>query len=52
MPDPRPWPAELAEAGYFTATEARWLEEWLGRLAPEALAPPGASCTAIPRRLT
>lgn len=39
MPDPRPWPAELAEAGYFTATEAGWLESWLGRLAPEAPAP-------------
>ena len=39
LPDPRPWPAELAELGYFTATEARWLEGWLERLAPEALAP-------------
>lgn len=43
MPDPRPWPEELAEAGYFTATEARWLAEWLERLAPAALAP-------VPRR--
>ncbi len=39
MPDPRPWPEELAQAGYFTATEARWLTGWLERLAPEALAP-------------
>ena len=39
MPDPRPWPEELAQAGYFTATEARWLTAWLERLAPEALAP-------------
>jgi aminoglycoside phosphotransferase (APT) family kinase protein len=39
MPDPRPWPAELAEAGYFTGAEARWFEAWLERLAPEALAP-------------
>lgn len=43
MPDPRPRPGELAEAGYFTAAEARWLEEWLERLAPRALAP-------VPRR--
>ena len=43
LPDPRPWPAELAEAGVFTATEARWFEGWLKRLAPEALAP-------VPRR--
>ena len=39
MPDPRPWPAELARAGYFTTTEARWFEGWLERLAPQALAP-------------
>lgn len=39
MPDPRPWPGELAEAGYFTATEAWWLEDWLELLAPHALAP-------------
>jgi aminoglycoside phosphotransferase (APT) family kinase protein len=39
MPDPRPWPNELAEEGYFTATEAGWLEGWLERLAPAALAP-------------
>ena len=43
MPDPRPWPAELAGAGYFTATEARWFAAWLERLAPAALAP-------VPRR--
>ena len=43
MPDPRPWPAELAEEGYFTATEARWLAQWLERLAPTALA-------QVPRR--
>ncbi|HJQ28025.1 MAG TPA: phosphotransferase [Rubrobacter sp.] len=39
MPDPRPWPDELAEEGYFTATEARWLADWLERLASAALAP-------------
>ena len=43
MPDPRPWPGELATEGYFTATEARWFAVWLDRLAPEALAP-------VPRR--
>jgi aminoglycoside phosphotransferase (APT) family kinase protein len=43
MPDPRHWPAELAEEGYFTATEARWLAQWLERLAPTALA-------QVPRR--
>ena len=43
LPDPRPWPSELAEAGLFSTTEARWLEGWLDRLAPEALAP-------VPRR--
>jgi aminoglycoside phosphotransferase (APT) family kinase protein len=36
MPDPRPWPAELAADGYFSATEARWLTRWLERLAPPA----------------
>lgn len=39
MPDPRPWPDELAEEGYFTATEARWLTGWMEHLAPAALAP-------------
>ncbi len=39
MPDPRPWPEELAAEGYFTATEARWLTGWLERLAPPALGP-------------
>jgi aminoglycoside phosphotransferase (APT) family kinase protein len=43
MPDPRPWPDELAEEGYFTSTEARWMTQWLERLAPAALAP-------VPRR--
>lgn len=37
--DPRSWPDELAEAGYFTGMEARWLLRWLDRLAPAALAP-------------
>jgi aminoglycoside phosphotransferase (APT) family kinase protein len=39
MPDPRPWPDEIAAEGYFTSTEARWFSEWLNRLAPSALAP-------------
>ncbi|HEX2739297.1 MAG TPA: phosphotransferase [Rubrobacter sp.] len=39
MPDPRPWPDELAEEGYFTATEARWLAQWLEHLASAALTP-------------
>ena len=39
MPDPRPWPEEMAEEGYFTSTEAGWFSEWLDRLAPAALAP-------------
>ena len=43
MPDPRPWLEEIAEEGYFTAMEARWLMAWLDRLAPAAL-------TALPRR--
>ncbi len=42
IPDPRSWTDELAEEGYFTATEARWLDDWLERLAPAALA-------AVPR---
>jgi aminoglycoside phosphotransferase (APT) family kinase protein len=36
MPDPRPWPDELAEKGYFGATEARWLAGWLDVLATAA----------------
>ena len=43
MPDPRPWPDELAADGHFTATEARWLSGWLERLAPAAVGP-------VPRR--
>ncbi len=43
MPDPRPWPGELAAEGYFSATEALWLSGWLERLAPAALGP-------VPRR--
>jgi aminoglycoside phosphotransferase (APT) family kinase protein len=43
MPDPRPWPDELAGEGYFTNTEAHWLMRWLEHLAPAVLAP-------VPRR--
>jgi aminoglycoside phosphotransferase (APT) family kinase protein len=32
--DPRALPGELAAAGYFSVTEARWLEQWLNRLPP------------------
>jgi aminoglycoside phosphotransferase (APT) family kinase protein len=39
FPDPRPWAEELAEAGLFTMLEARWLLDWLDRLAPAAQAP-------------
>ena len=39
MPDPRPWPEEIAAEGYFTSTEARWFSDWLDRLAPVAFAP-------------
>lgn len=39
LPDPRPWTEELAADGYFTTMEARWLAEWLDRLAPAALTP-------------
>jgi aminoglycoside phosphotransferase (APT) family kinase protein len=35
--DPRPLPAEIARVGYFTAVEARWLTNWLDRLAPAVL---------------
>lgn len=38
MPDPRPWPEELASEGYFSNAEARWFSAWLERLAPAALA--------------
>ncbi len=37
-PDPRVWAERLAVEGYITATEARWLNGWLERLAPAALA--------------
>ncbi len=39
LPDPRPWPDELAGDGYITAVEARWLSAWLERLAPAVDAP-------------
>ena len=39
LPDPRAWPDELAEAGYFTTIEAKWLRRWLEHLAPAVLAP-------------
>jgi aminoglycoside phosphotransferase (APT) family kinase protein len=39
--DPRPLPERLAAAGYFSAVEARWLDQWLERLAP-LLQTPGA----------
>jgi aminoglycoside phosphotransferase (APT) family kinase protein len=39
LPDPRPWPDELASAGLFSASEARWLSGWLDRLSPAVLAP-------------
>jgi aminoglycoside phosphotransferase (APT) family kinase protein len=32
--DPRPLAHELAAAGYFSASEAHWLEQWLNRLPP------------------
>ena len=38
-PDPRPWAAELAQAGYFSPADARRLLDLLDRLAPRALAP-------------
>ncbi len=34
LPDPRPWPAALERDGYLSASEARWLSNWLDRLAP------------------
>jgi aminoglycoside phosphotransferase (APT) family kinase protein len=39
VPDPRSLPDALAEAGTFSAIEARWLERWLDRLAPLAHTP-------------
>jgi aminoglycoside phosphotransferase (APT) family kinase protein len=39
LPDPRHDAERLATEGYFTRAEARWLTEWLDRLAPAALAP-------------
>lgn len=36
--DPRPLPDIIAQAGYFTAVEARWFSAWLDKLAPAALA--------------
>ena len=39
LPDPREWPEQLAEAGYFTISEANWFSRWLDHLAPDALAP-------------
>jgi aminoglycoside phosphotransferase (APT) family kinase protein len=39
--DPRPLPERLVAAGYFSAVEARWLGQWLERLAP-LLQTPGA----------
>jgi len=38
-PDPRPWIAGFARAGYMTPAEARRLLGWLDRLAPQAQAP-------------
>ncbi len=32
--DPRPLPEQLAADGYFSVVEARWLGQWLDRLAP------------------
>src|SRR5215213_600132 len=38
LPDPRLWLDQIAQEGYFTPMEARWLSGWLDRLAPAALA--------------
>ncbi|MEO7910971.1 MAG: aminoglycoside phosphotransferase family protein [Roseiflexaceae bacterium] len=38
LPDPRLWLDQIAQEGYFTSMEARWLRGWLDRLAPAALA--------------
>ena len=43
VPDPRVLVEEIAQEGYITAIEARWLMRWLDRLAPAASA-------ALPRR--
>ena len=32
--DPRPLPEQLAAEGYFSVVEARWLGQWIDRLAP------------------
>ncbi len=39
LPDPRLLLAEIAQQGYLTRMEERWLAGWLDRLAPAALAP-------------
>jgi aminoglycoside phosphotransferase (APT) family kinase protein len=39
LPDPRELVDAHATAGWFTTTEARWLQAWLARLASEALQP-------------
>ena len=39
IPDPRQWPNELAQAGYFTSIEAEWFNRWLEHLASAALQP-------------
>jgi aminoglycoside phosphotransferase (APT) family kinase protein len=38
LPDPRLWLDQIAQEGYFTPMEARWLHGWLDRLAPAAQA--------------
>lgn len=38
LPDPRQLVERRAGQGWFTGTEARWLQRWLERLAPAALA--------------
>jgi aminoglycoside phosphotransferase (APT) family kinase protein len=37
--DPRLLTQEIADTGYFSAAEARWLEQWLGQLPPLLEAP-------------
>jgi hypothetical protein len=34
LTDPRLWLDQIAQEGYFTPMEARWLRDWLDRLAP------------------